>query len=172
MESELTNLYETPEETESASSAENIEEEKALIDKLFENDEEAFERVLERMKPDILAGRWSSVIGDDISGRIPALVVRNLLERVSNEQESAMPPGFFYAGGEGVGKRRESLREYIGRIKPSLGQRTLIVTEYVLKGESIKTLAEILKENGIAFDVVTLYGYSDAEPKEQMSQVV
>lgn len=154
-------------EQEPTSSQEISEEKRILIEKLLENQRDACERVLIRMKSDIDSRRWDSVLGDDVSGRIPALILWNVLRNAYAEQESAAPQAFFYAGGENIEQRRENLKEYVKRIKSKLGKRTLIVTEFVISGKSIKTLAEILREEGVDFDVATLYGYSDVEPETE-----
>ncbi len=59
----------------------------------------------------------------------------------------------------------EEVASYLERIKPKLGQNTLLVTEEILSGSSIDILASILRSKGINVDVVS-FGIADSEDVE------
>jgi hypothetical protein len=160
----------------------------------LENAKPYFQRLVAELKEPLQSGAYSSILGDDVTGRIPALVVGDVANKFADEQARPHPYQLFFAGGSpgyatppqaiklakeletgepqyrpgGTRKvtgldreQREAYRdtllsEYIDKIHPQLGERTLIVTDHVWMGRSIDSLAKLLHENGVAFDIATL----------------
>ena len=55
------------------------------------------------------------------------------------------------------------LKVTIGKIKPEIEKRALVVTEYVSSGKSMEQLSKILKELEIPFDIAALKSEFDGE---------
>ena len=70
---------------------------KALAE-IFEESRPAFDGLIDRLKEPLREGRWESVLGDDVSGRLPALVIGDLMARVARERGRDAPSRFFIPG--------------------------------------------------------------------------
>lgn len=120
--------------------------------------EPIFDSLVGEMKPHIEAGRWGVILGDDRGGRLPALAMREILARATKEGDGP-PDTFFVAAGKSrKGEEyEENLRQRIADLKELIGdKRVLVVTDHIDRGETVRRLAELLKENGIDFDVMSL----------------
>ncbi len=146
------------------------------IESAFEDTEKDFDNLLEQLAAGIKEGRWNSILGDDVSARLPALVVGKIATRYAKEHEMKIPKQIFFSGGsadyddkelddvENISeKRQENLKDYIENQAKNLGERTLIITEHIVKGQTVKRIAEALSEAGINFDVATLWTVRDEQ---------
>ena len=160
-----------------------------------------FQQLINQLKEPLQKGEYDSIIGDDVTGRIPALVVGEVANRLADDHTRPHPARFFYAGGspgnstisqavklaieletgdpqyssEGVRhielvdrKKEEEIRdqhltEYLSRIQPQIGDRTLLVNDHIVWGRTIDRMARILHGKGVAFDIATLGSDGDLQ---------
>lgn len=136
-----------------------------------------FLNLVEKLKEDIDSGTYDTLIGDDASGRIPTLALRNVMaERMrqshpelSPEEERDRLKTYFVAGGR-IDTNTENLEEFFDKIKTTVKKRALFVTEYIASGESVKRIGEMLENHGISFDIATL-AFSIDEHEQRTEQV-
>lgn len=122
-----------------------------------------FFSLVEKLKEDIDAETYDVLIGDDASGRIPTVALRNLMtERMrqahpdmSQEEDREALKTYFVAGGR-ISTNTEKLEEFFAKIKPTVKKRALFVTEHIGSGESAKRIGEMLENANIPFDIATL----------------
>jgi hypothetical protein len=114
--------------------------------------------LIEKLKENIDKGEYDMLIGDDASGRIPTLILRGIInERNSGSQIKTR----FVAGGQL--RSSVELKATIGKIKPEIEKKALVVTEYISSGRSMEQLSKILKELEIPFDIAALKSEFDGE---------
>jgi hypothetical protein len=134
---------------------------------------EPIEIILEQLRDKIDAGTYFLIIGDDASGRVPALVFDRFLKAVYKEKGYPTPQTMFVAGsGSGpehvedneaenkYGLVQDLVRDIdVPGIEDSLvsaGKRVLVVTEAIVSGRSLTPLMEALTKEWIPFDVAVL----------------
>lgn len=137
---------------------------------MIEDLEGPIEKILGQLRPEIDAGKYSLVISDDASGRIPALMVGHVIKDIY--EKKGIPPPMFRAiagsshiAGTDVKGREEKIRliaEYLAKVRTTAAQgrgtleRALIVTDTIAEGRSIKVLLEALARNQLKADVATI----------------
>lgn len=127
-------------------------------------------RIIEKMRPRIEAGDYGLVIGDDASGRIPALILGNFIGKVS-EQKGQQKPNIIFIPGKlkmesngffnetinlGKKKQHQELGEYISKQGVSKDKIILIVTDTIQSGFSLKTMIQLLKRAGYRCDIAMI----------------
>lgn len=129
--------------------------------KEFEKARENFENLTEQLTPAIRNHEYNVVIGDDASGRIPALVISGLMKEVYKEDKVISPRILFLAGGhyEEEGIEKDAFN-YLNKLKTkkivSPKDNILLVTEYIDTAISISRIIHILKKVGLNCDIVAL----------------
>jgi hypothetical protein len=130
---------------------------------------DAMSNLVQELAPGIKSGRWDSLIGDDASGRLPALVIGKIMDRYAREHGTPQPERVFVAAGKirpgeepdgftnQAANRQKfvTLRRHIGDSRERLGERALVVTEHV-KGNGITMLGKALHDNGVDFDLAVV----------------
>lgn len=132
--------------------------------------------ILIELKENIDNSLYTSVLGDDSSGRIPTLVLGRTINNIYEERKKNKIPVFFVAAGGSGSKanfseyptdylkevqkkyrgRLTAVKEYLGKIKEELGERVLVVTDFIDSGETIINLARILEKQNIKFDIASI----------------
>lgn len=119
---------------------------------------------------------YDSIISDDVSGRLPSLILRKLINRKREEQEKDPIPIYFVAGGKTFEPleeiQRSSVRDFIEEKKDELGDKTLVSTEYIKKGHGIRWLLKIVKEAGLQYDVSTVGVFPEFEFQDDGEDVL
>ncbi len=105
-------------------------------------------------------GSYGLVVGDDTSGRLPALILRAIMNRVRERDGHPKVPIVFLQTGSYKWlseERQEKAWARRAEIWSRLaGQRALVVTEYMATGEHLAQFSKLLGEAAIPFDVATL----------------
>ncbi len=122
------------------------------------------ERVMKKLYPKIAAGEYGLILGDDASGRIPSLLLNDIIRGIYQEFGHEYPRLSFVAGskeleGEAKDKKKEKISRFLEELqkKQKNGERKiLIVTDVIATGVSLDPLIEAIKEKGIDFDVVSM----------------
>ena len=143
-----------------------------IIDALFE----PTQKILEELRPEIEGKTYQLVIGDDASGRLPALLIWQTLRELAEKKETLRPQVRFIAGTrhyskEGpVGmKKKHKVLEYIQGLKKDIPdlRRVLIVTDTIASGQSLEPLAQSLREVGVEYDIATIALMNNQQGVEQ-----
>ena len=121
------------------------------------------ERILEGLHDRIDQGSYDLIVGDDASGRIPTLILRNVIKEIYHDKGFQIPYTAFVAGSRFIHEPRipEKTEQLTQRIK-KVGEwhdgsnRALIVTDTIGGGLSLKPLYDALRENNIEYDIATL----------------
>jgi hypoxanthine phosphoribosyltransferase len=139
---------------------------------------EPMKKILERLRPDIEAGAYQLVIGDDASGRIPTLIVSKVIKEIYRTKGyPELDIRFIAGGGSGYGQtslseitlslkehvlspkilseRRELIREIKDDSEGKL-KRALIVTDIIETGKSLRPLVTALNSEGMAVDIAAV----------------
>jgi hypothetical protein len=119
------------------------------------------EQLVAAMAPDIRAGRWDALLGDDVSGRLPTLILRRIITRAYAAQGRPAPATYFVAMGQDVSyiyddessQRIMDVRDYL--ISGPRPKRVLFITDNIALGGSIQTVQEILDDMGVRSDVAS-----------------
>ena len=136
-----------------------------------------FEELVADMAPDIDAGRWDLIIGDDVSGRIPALILADVIKRRYADKDIDPPNIRFIALGQhvlpdsyreylidqgeaddGVFNEPSPTEEQLRNVVEGMGgsKRALFVTDNIGEGNSIRLIMGALEHHGIASDVASI----------------
>ncbi|MFA6273807.1 MAG: hypothetical protein WC662_01475 [Candidatus Paceibacterota bacterium] len=124
------------------------------------------ENLLKQMKYSINNGEFKTIIGDDASGRIPTLIINNVIKDIYKEKGYTEPQIMFIAGSRGLGEVSEKevkidkTKEHISKYLKNKEGKTLISTEYIQYGSSLKSLGEALKELKIPYEISTFCYFS------------
>lgn len=112
--------------------------------------EKPMTKILEQMAGNIERGEYDLIIGIDASGRIPTLIIKKFSDNIYSKKGYSSPVIRFIAGR--VNKRNAEAK--IQEWNPQ--KRVLIVEDTLITGSSIKFLCQVLRENHILFDIVTI----------------
>ncbi|HXV26566.1 MAG TPA: hypothetical protein VD862_00845 [Candidatus Paceibacterota bacterium] len=123
--------------------------------------------ILDRLQTRIEGGVYGAIIGDDSSGRIPALIMdRVLRERYRTLGHPVLETRFAAGSGSGYtqieGQQYDDKVDALRRLVAGLGggRRVLIVTDVVVSGKSLEPLMVALTLEGVPFDVAAT-GYAE-----------
>ena len=155
---------------------------KETVEDAFEDTREDFGHLVEKLADGIKEKRWTAILGDDVSGRLPALIIGKLTARYAQEHQMQAPKCLFFAGGgvpfedilqskEGrdiFKEKQQKLEEYIHEQSKNLGARVLIVTEHIVGGRTLRSISKALHAEGISFDVGSLWSTKQASVYRSM----
>ena len=128
-------------------------------DKTLASLRDAFSSLARQASALALEGRYSVIIGDDTSGRIPARILHATLNRYLIAQKAdPLPIVFWQSDSTGSREMREALkaREPLLEAMNARQGRALIVTEYISSGKHVRRMIEMLNKIGIDADVATV----------------
>jgi hypothetical protein len=133
--------------------------------------EQPVKNIISKIKERIEKGEYGLVIGDDVSGRIPARILGGFIKRIIEEkngeneknksiEEKLQKPEIIFIPGK-INKPEDlTLHTLLGRFLSQhgikKGDRILIVTEAILTGKSISALNSLLNELGYHCDIATI----------------
>ncbi len=119
-------------------------------------------RVLKQIWPAVEAGEFGVIVGDDTSGRIPALILSKVVNTWNREHGRPRIPVVFVPG-TNKEEYRDALQQAFDKRRHLLrnvdrSSRALIVTEGITSGHSIASIGNLLQEEGFSWDVAALDG--------------
>lgn len=119
--------------------------------------------ILSQLRRHVEKGEYQMIIGDDASGRVPALVVWHVLKEIYAKRGYTSPLMRFVAGGAGENAvTANALKERVERMEKDSSEnrlsagRALVVTDTISSGESLQHLLENLKERNWDFDIASV----------------
>ncbi len=121
--------------------------------------------LLEELRPNIENGKYKLVVGDDASGRVPALIIAGALKKIYAARGAAPPAVRFIAGsrnlaGEDLERKTSLLDVHSKNLKNKFlndgNQGVLVVTDFISTGSSVKPIVDSLKKTGADVDLVTI----------------
>jgi hypothetical protein len=116
---------------------------------------------------DRLSG-YNTIISDDASGRIPSLVFYELIKEEREKRDRSSPNIYFVAGGRHISSaKKDSIFDFL-KGKKEIAGKTLLITEHVQTGQSIKFLMETLESIGINFDAISIS--TEGEVKNRLNK--
>ncbi len=135
--------------------------------------EEPLLKIVNTLYADISSGKIQLILGDDASGRIPALILNSAIRHIYENHNYTMPDVRFIAGAgqNSHEKRREKenkINSFIADLKSTLQKeghapsKTLVVTDVIATGNSLRPLMSALKTNKMNSDVAVVRMYDTA----------
>jgi len=128
----------------------NFPEVESLREGLFE--------ICEKMKGNIEANKWTKLLSDETGGRIPTLVIWNLIKHF--HPNDAPEPFFLSNGVSYVQFTEEAAREQIEYLKKIVKpeDKYLLITEFVRLGTTMKSMINNLDTVGIKKENIDVAG--------------
>lgn len=127
---------------------------------------EPFRIILRELAEDINSGKIQTLIGDDASGRIPTLILRNCIAEIYSENNMPAPRTFFINGPGGGSELNDEQREKrVGDIAQHFKQKMpnldpdkkiLLITEAISSGGSISLTLDACKQLGVPVEIVSV----------------
>lgn len=140
------------------------------IDEALKGIEVRVMAIVEKLKENIVNGDYGVVLGIDDSGRVPALIMWNVLKHFSSKVELRFVSGrrkksFLGIGGDS--KWRKEAHDFFSKDTfnelHQTDKKVLIVEDTLVTGASISSICTILREQNIEFTVVALSGRFDTK---------
>src|SRR3989344_4526225 len=121
-------------------------------------------KIIQKIKKRINGSEYGLIIGDDASGRIPALILGGFIKKVAKDKGQKPPETVFIPGKIDLPvianffeiNLLEESEEYFKKHGATTDRRILIVTDTVQSGNSLKTLVRFIKRFGYVCDVATI----------------
>ena len=137
--------------------------------------EKPIKEIILQLKDRIENGEFGIIIGDDASGRIPALILGGFIQRickekkVANQTEIHIPEIIFIPGKLWVPNEQlaqELLYNHLTKHNLKTGDKVLIVTDTIVTGSSLKVLSVLLRQLGFEVKIAAV----GIEPEEEWQQ--
>lgn len=118
---------------------------------------ESLEKLLKDVVPLFESGRFTSILSEGSSARIPSNIVYAVLKKIAIAK-GLNPPHLLYSEFFSFIRDRDNdTRQRLSRkFREDAGKRALVVTDYVVTGDHLRSLGEELKSFDISYDVATL----------------
>lgn len=124
-----------------------------------------FEHAIDMLKENISNHKYDIIIGDDVSGRLPAVVLYGVMKKIYSQDNTKAPKLLFFAGDGSLSEKyselwekaiQKELSRYLkeGIIKKE--SKILLVTEYNQTNTTILNFHKVFKACGFNFDVLNL----------------
>jgi hypothetical protein len=111
-------------------------------------------------------GEYGAIIGEDASGRIPALIAWRVVNEIYRRSEKSPVIAYFLHPARGNRTYEKfnygEILRFLSDVKDSLGKRVLYVTEYVQTGQSVLTVYKALRALGLEMDLFSACGQPTA----------
>ncbi len=127
-----------------------------------------FENAIDELAENISEHKYDIVVGDDVSGRLPTLVLHGVMKKVYTSDGVDSPKLLFFKGNKGgwgvdieefkmwkENMQKELLR-YLQEGIINKNSKILIVTEFVKNNNTILNFNEIFGKIGLGFEVLAL----------------
>lgn len=146
---------------------------------ILENSVPCFLELLLDLAPAIREHKYNVILGDDSSGRIPALIIGGLMKKIYKDDGLKSPQILFLSGGRHTGEeeqRDKKVDKYVGkllenkRIKPE--DKILFVTEYLSSGQSEARIINILKKQGLTCGLAHLSTFMNEKEASEYSKTL
>jgi hypothetical protein len=115
------------------------------------------QKLLAKLKSRLTSGRYTVMIGDDASGRVPALILNQIQNKCRLDKKT---PLYFMAGSretKTIRKKKAEIRRFIQKkLRLPKGALVLLVTEYIHHGDSMLLLTDVLRSLSITYEICTL----------------
>lgn len=121
--------------------------------------EEPIKNIIGKIKERIEKGEYGIIIGDDASGRIPALVLGGLIKKISKLRNLSEPNIIFIPGklnNPQDEKMAEMLQNHLSKYGVKKEGRVLVVTEAIVSGQTLSVLSALLKKLGFVADIAAI----------------
>jgi len=140
---------------------------------LFKKSLKFFEYAVSALRENISNHKYDIVIGDDVSGRLPALVLHGVMKKVYSKDKVELPKLLFFKGNRGGWKvsaedvelwkenMEKELLRYLKEKVIEKGSKILIVTEYNQTNNTILNFNEVFGKAGIGVDFLDLQRHID-----------
>lgn len=106
---------------------------------------------------------YGTILSDEVSGRIPSLIIRRLVKNAREKQGLDTPRSDFIIGGYPRGgwsreKQNDIVGEYLTENSENMKERgrVALVTEYIDSGASISPIVKKIEDLGIDFDLISV----------------
>ncbi len=134
---------------------------------ILEELEQPIYSIVTQLKEQINRGEYSVILGDDASGRLPALMVWQVVKELYKRKGYPAPAIRFVAGEryamvEAQHKKQQVLQNYFGKMHDDISRehaklgKVLIVTDTIATGHTIDIFVKALRQNDWPMDVATL----------------
>lgn len=136
--------------------------------------EEPINELIRQLRYNLESGKYDLVIGEDASGRIPALIVKKVVDHIYKSHGHNQPQLKFIAGFQtnisyGLDNadfenldesEQNDLKAKIETLKNDFsgykGTKALLVTDYIFQGKSSASIKSILQDIGVELDIATV----------------
>lgn len=110
---------------------------------------------------------YQTILSDDASGRLASLFLARVINKRRKEvgERKSIPVHFIASGRHENPNQNASIAKFLNENKSQFG-RSLVVTDYIEKGESIQTLIKILKDCGVEFDIAAVSIVEDPQSSQ------
>ncbi len=140
---------------------------------------EPAKKILSGLRENIEKGEYVAILGDDASGRLPALLFHRILNTIYKEKNFDRLKILFFARQiayrpELEKKIRQDFADFIEKTKvPKMAEnkKVLFVTDTICSGDHLLPFAKALKEKGINFDISTI-GFVGPEIAKELEIII
>lgn len=160
---------------ESATVVETPEKKSKLKHLEIEQLREPTKTILDQMRESVDRGEYTHVIGDDASGRIPALIFNKILGGIYKEKGHIKPKTKFLAmerllAAAEQKEKIEQIKKFIDKhiVEKNKDAKVLVVTDVIFSGMSLRPLIQALQEKFVGFDVAAIGFTGDVREKDEM----
>jgi len=108
--------------------------------------EGAFIDLIKELKEEIENNTYDTLISDDVGGRLPTLALREVIKKQTNK-----PPDTFFLPFGRDANQKNVQKNVEGLVRKS--GKTLLVTEYVMTGRTLRDAVKVFDEAGLNVDV-------------------
>lgn len=130
--------------------------------------------ILKQIKAKIESNYYDAILADDVSGRIPGLIFKQLIDTVShNKGEKKSIELVFVAGGNALTDDEENAKitQLTKELKKFSGKNILVVTENIATGKGLKLTIDILKKVNANAEIAALSSGREDEVLRQNIKV-
>jgi len=119
--------------------------------------EQPIKIIIEKIRGKIEKGEYGLIIGDDVSGRIPALILGGFIKKIAKAKNVRDPELIFIPGKlEDNANLGKQLQDYISKYGVGAGDNILLITESIESGATLNVLLKKLVKLGYECDVATM----------------
>lgn len=123
--------------------------------------------ILEKLKDKIDSGYYTSLIGDDSSGRIPGYIMFRAIGKINMAQGRKPLKITFLAGGKSVEDRVwRDIERGVGIMKDDIGEHPLLITDRISMAYTAFHYARAFKQNDLDLEIAAMESCYDQLPEK------